>query len=166
MLVRCRIDDDLRVVFLKDFAQRRLVGDGTDLDLKVKGVAVCNLQFLLHIVGTVLVDIQNDDLPGAHFCQLTAKLRTDGTATTRDKHHLVAVISTGLFVRNFDLLTEQQFFDIELTQITLLSCGLHYRVVVDFHLITGIDVPGIQLTFLFIAEVLDGEHHFLHLMLA
>ena len=119
VLVRGGVDDDLRVIALKNAHQGRLLRDGADLDLKVQLAVIRGQEFLLHVVRAVFINIENDNLFWFHLGQLPAELGADGAAAARDENDLIAVIRAGLFVRDMDRLAEQQIFYIELTQMAL-----------------------------------------------
>ena len=163
--MRCRVDNNLRAVFIKHTRQCFFVGNGTDLDLQVDFVPVGDFQLLLNIVSAIFVDVQNDNLPGGHLRQLSAQLRADGTAAAGDQNDLVPVIGVGLIVEDRNRFAKQQLLNVKVPEIPLFSCGLHHGIVVDLDLIARLGIGGEEDAFFLVRQIGDGEHHLLHLML-
>ena len=98
VLVRGGVNDDLRVIALKNARQGGLLRDGADLDLKVQLAVIRGQEFLLHVVRAVFINIEDDNLLRAHLGQLPTELGANRAAAARDENDLVPIIRAGLFV--------------------------------------------------------------------
>ncbi len=115
MLVRSRVVNDLRPVFLEYLAHAQRIAHGSDQHDQIE-VWMLDLEFLLDVVGIVLVDIDNDQLPYAVVRQLPAKLASDRTAAARDKHNLARDIAHDRVKVDLYGLAPEQILNIYVTQ--------------------------------------------------
>ena len=88
MLVGRRMEHDVRAIHLKQAVNFFLISHGGDLHPQVQPIAPYTPQLLLDIISIVLVNIQNDELLGLIFGDLTAKLAADGAAASGHKNGL------------------------------------------------------------------------------
>lgn len=109
MLVGRYIDDDLGIVSGKYPLQSVLIRNGAEFDLQIQAIAIGNFKLLLHIVGTVFVDVKDDNLLGVHLGQLSTKLRTNGVTAASNQHQLVPVIGIGFLFGHGNGFTDEQF---------------------------------------------------------
>ena len=165
MLMGCRVDDDLGAILIEYPLQRLFMGDGADFNLQIQCIAVGNLQLLLHIVGTVLVDVQDDDLLRAHLRKLPAELRADGATAAGDEDHLALVIGIGPLIGHHQGLPEEELLGIEFTEVTLRTCRIDSGEVIDLQLVAGFLVIVIQLLLPIHVNGVDGEDDFLYAVL-
>ena len=166
VLVRRGIDHYLGFVGFEYSFECFYVGDRADLDLGLQIAAVFDPQFLLHVVGTVLVDVQDYQLVGVHLGQLTADLASDASAAARDQDRLSLVVFLGSVVHNELLASEQQLLHAEVSEPDLGSeIGVeHLGRVVDTHLAAGALVGLIQLLPLLVVQT-RRENHLLHVQI-
>ena len=131
VLVRRRMNDNLRTIPIKNSFQCRTVTYRKDFNTNIEIIFVCNLQFLLNIVHAVFIDVKKYELLRKHLRHLPAELTADTSSTARDQDYLVTVISSRLFVRHHDRLTEKQFFHVEFSKVALgFTRLLHGRVII------------------------------------
>ena len=88
MLVGRRMEHDVGAIHPKQAVNFFLISHGGDLHPQVQPIAPYTPQLLLDIISVVLVNIQNDELLGLIFGDLTAKLAADGTAAAGHQHGL------------------------------------------------------------------------------
>ena len=88
MLVGRRMEHDVRAIHLKQAVNFFLISHGGDLHPQVQPIAPYTPQLLLDIISIVFVNIQNDELLGLIFGDLTAKLAADGTAAAGHQNGL------------------------------------------------------------------------------
>ena len=74
MLMSSCVDYDIRPISLKDSCEAFLVGNRDDLYREIKFIAILHLQFLLNVIGRVLVDIENDQFLRIHSGYLPTEL--------------------------------------------------------------------------------------------
>ena len=106
VFVRGCIDNDLWMISLKYFFKCFSVGDRTYFNLQIQTVSICYLQFLLNIICSVFIDIQNNDLFRIHFCQLSAEFWANGTAATCDQNNFSSIIFVCVLIRNSQWFSE------------------------------------------------------------
>ena len=144
MLVRRGVDDNLRMVFPENPLQRLHVGDGANFNPQIQPVAIEDFQLLLHIVGAILVNIEDDDLPRLHLCQLPAQLRADGPAAAGDENHLATVIRLCFFIHDHPRLAEQKLLNVEVAHGALAARRLHGRIIIHLDFAAGLAVALIE----------------------
>jgi len=69
------------------------------------------LELKLDIVSIVFINIKNDELLWTVLCNLAAKLRTDGTATTCNKNDLALKLSSNILLVKADWITSKDILD-------------------------------------------------------
>ena len=117
MLVCGGVEDDLRMIFLKQVAHLALVGDGRDLDVEVDLVAVVALHLLLYLVRAIFVDIEDDDTARIVLCDLSDQLASDRAASARDQTHFVLDIALYALVVERDLLSAEKVADVDVARL-------------------------------------------------
>ena len=88
VLMGRRMEHHLGTVIVKELVNPLLFPDGGNLHPEVQGVAVFPQQLLLDVIGIVLVNVQDNQLPGVMPGNLPAQLAADGAAAAGDQHHL------------------------------------------------------------------------------
>ena len=129
----------------------------------MQGVFVFDSQFLLDVVGTVLVDIQDYELFGLHLGKLSAELASYASAAARNQDGLVLVVGLGSVVHDELLASKQQFLNAEVPESglgTQVGVG-HLGAVVDANLAACTFVEGIEFLALLVVQA-GGEDHFLN----
>ena len=99
MLVRSRVEDNVRMELLKHLFVPVQISDRAYANLNINTVTVFCFEFVLKLKGTVFIYIKNNDRFRLVPCTLLTKLRTDGAAATRDKYSLADEIFANLFVK-------------------------------------------------------------------
>ena len=74
MLMRRRVENDLRAVFFKDLVEALPVTDGRDLDGKREIVTVAVEQVVLQLIGGIFRDVEQHEPRGPVACDLAAQL--------------------------------------------------------------------------------------------
>ena len=163
MLVRGRVQHDVRLVARKDLVKRRRVADRDDLHLHVQRHAVGDAQLLLNVVRAVLVLVQNHELFGLHLGDLAAQLAADRAAAARDEHRLPAVIRGGALIGELHRLAEEQLLNVKLAQAALsVFYRLRQRIVVHLELAARLLVLVVELLFALRPHLGQREHDLLH----
>ena len=94
----------------------------------------------MDFIGIIFINIKDNKLLGFAFCNLTAKLTTNRTATTRDENRLTRIILQTLFFGNINGFAEQEVFDLEFTNRGLrktVAVGVANRQVINLDLTTA-----------------------------
>ena len=141
------MEHNLRTQLPENMIQPIHVPDGSDNNLQVELVAVLADQLLLHIVGIVLVDIQDRQLFRVQGGNLAAQLGADGSAAAGDQHGLPGIKRLGLGVLHLNDIPEQKILNTEITQ-SAPGCGFFLRtggVVIQFYSAAGISVTLVYL---------------------
>ena len=110
MLVGCGVIDDLRPVFLKHTEYAPAVPDGPDQCNQVK-IRIPFLQLHLNIIGVVLIDIENDELPRTVRRNLPAQFAPDGSAASGNHNGLAGNEGKDLLHIGADRLPAEQVLD-------------------------------------------------------
>ena len=113
MLMRRGVVDDLRAVGIKDLEHPPAVPHGPDEHYKVQ-VRIPLSQLQLDIVGVVLVDVEDDQLPGRMCRDLSAQLAADGAASSGDQDRLAVDKVIDLVHVRPDRFSPEQVFDRDL----------------------------------------------------
>ena len=162
VLVGCSVNHNLGMIRFKYSLQSRLIRDGQNLNLDRHFSTVGDAKFLLHIIGAVLIDIQQDQLLGLHLSQLTAQLRADRATAASDQNDLTPIILRGSCIVDYNGLAEQQLLDVEVAQMASASGGLHSGEVVDLDLIARGLVIFVETLFPLVVGTRQREYHFLY----
>ena len=115
------------MVGLKYFVQTLFVADGTDQCNDGRFGAVFIAQLGFQLIGTVFVNVKDQQASGLVTHDLTAKLAADGTASAGDQNDLVVKILGNLGVVQLNLIAGQEVGGVQLTE-----AGGH-RVAVFIH---------------------------------
>ena len=116
VLMRRRIEYDLRPVLCKDVLHFAAVTNAADEDKQIEARYIAQ-QFLLNIVCVVLVDIEDDELFGFMGRDLTAELAPDGAASARHQHHTPLDGLQDLPQIDFHLLAAEKIGDLHGTHL-------------------------------------------------
>ena len=70
----CSVENNLRMVLLKDLGNRRKMRNGADIDLNISALITSGLDdVVIQLVGSVLVNVEQHDLRRLCRKQLTHK---------------------------------------------------------------------------------------------
>ena len=89
MLMGCCVVDYIRPVCRKKAGQTAAIPHGTNQNLQIQ-LRIIFLQFLLNVVGIVLINVKDNQLLGVVGCNLPAQLAADGSTATGDQNGLAA----------------------------------------------------------------------------
>ena len=117
MLMRRRVEHDLRMIFGKDAVHFRVVAHRRDQGNEIQAVAVLDIQLLLDVVGVILIDIHDDDLFGAVLSDLAHQLGADGTAAARNHTDLAVDKITDLLLVEGDRRSAEQILDLDVLDL-------------------------------------------------
>ena len=95
MLVGSRMVFDVRAVRLKLRLNPVGIPDRTDENRQIQ-LRKRPLQLLLQIIGIILINVEDNQLPGLVACNLAAQLASDGSTSSGYKDDLVLYISHNL----------------------------------------------------------------------
>ena len=87
---------NIRAVRLKHRLNPVGIPDRTDENCQVQ-IRERPLQLLLQIIGIILINVEDNQLPGLVTCNLAAQLASDGSASSGYKDDLVLYISCLLY---------------------------------------------------------------------
>jgi len=112
VLVGCSVENNLRMVLLKDLGNRWEMRNGTDIDLNISALITSGLNdVVIQLVGSVLVNVEQHDLRRLCRKQLTYKLGTNRSATARNQNALASNVTHLIQIKRF-LLTGKQIADL------------------------------------------------------
>lgn len=117
MLVGGRMEDDRRLVLLHHGFETHDIPDRTDQDLEVETWAILAEQFLLQLVGIVLIDVEDDQAARFERQDLAAELRTDRAAAAGDHDHLVFQVTGNVHGIKDDFFAPEQILDLDFLDI-------------------------------------------------
>ena len=163
MLVGCSVDYYLRFMSFEDSFECLDVRDGADFNLEVQVVLVLDSQFLLHVVGTVLVDVQDYELSGAHLGKLAADFASYASAAAGNQDYLVPVVFLGSVIHHELLASEQKLLHAEVPESDFgaqIGVG-HMRRIIDTDLAACVLVVVVELPTFVIVHVGNSEDYFL-----
>ena len=127
MLVGRRMEHDVRAIHLKQAVNFFLISHGGDLHPQVQPIAPYTPQLLLDIISIVFVNIQNDELLGLIFGDLTAKLAADGTAAGHQNGLTLQEIRQDRRVQ-LDRLSAKQIFHLHILHRRHAHLAVHQLV--------------------------------------
>ena len=116
MLMRRRVKDHRGVVGFKHLVQPLFVPDGAHQHGHGDVPAILLLELHLELVGTVLIDIKDEQLARVEFHHLAAELTADGTAAARDQHGLAREVAGNFGGVQRDLLAGEEVRRVQLTE--------------------------------------------------
>ena len=116
MLVSCRMVDDLRMIFFKHSIDSMGISHRTDQHYQVQ-FRIIPLQFLLNVIGIVFINIKDDQLLRLMSCDLTAKLASDGTASSCDQHDFSRHIPHDTLHLSINGFSSQQILNLHIAEL-------------------------------------------------
>ena len=133
------VEHHLGVVGLKHLVQPLFVPDGADQHLDGGLAAVFALQLHLQLVGTVLVNIKDQQPGRAEPHHLAAQLAADAAAAPRHQHHLVFQVAADLLGVQGHLVPREEVRGVQLAEGVGRRAGRPHRLGVaqDLHLAVG-----------------------------
>ena len=105
MLMGRRVEHHVGLVFFEDSVHALVIAHACNERHQVQGAAVFHHHFLLDFVGIVLVNIDNDQLFGGVFCNLSYKFAADRATATRNHADLALDKVADILVVELDRFT-------------------------------------------------------------
>ena len=127
MLVGGGVEHHRRVIGFKHLIQALDVPDGPDQRHNGRIGAVLVAQLHLQLIGTVLINVKDEKLPGPVAHDLAAELAADGPAAAGDENNFIVKILGNLDIVELDLVPGKEVRGVELTQAGHhgLAAGIH-----------------------------------------
>ena len=116
MLVGRSMKDNGRMVGVKHFIQTGFVADRADQRDDGSLRAVLVFQLSLKLVGTVFIDVEDQQPARLVAHDLAAKLAADGAAAARDQHDLVMQVLRDLGIVQLDLIAGEKVGCVQFTE--------------------------------------------------
>ena len=86
------------------------------------------LQFLLNVIGIIFINIKDDQLLGLMSCDLTAKLASNGTASTGDQHYLSRHIPHDTLHLSVNGFSSQQILNLHIAELGDTDLPVHQLI--------------------------------------
>ena len=115
--MRRGVIDDLRTIVGKHLEHPSAVADGTDQGDKVQ-VRIRVLQLILDIIGVVLIDVKDDQLPRMMRRNLTTEFGTNRPAAAGYEDDLTFDVCGNLIDVVVDLLSAEKVFDTDFAELS------------------------------------------------
>ena len=127
MLVGRSVKDNGRMVGVKNFIQAGFVADRANQRDDGSLRAVLVFQLCLKLVGTVFIDVEDQQPARLVAHDLPAKFAADGAAAARDQHDLVMQIFRDLGIVQLDLIAGEKVGCVQFTE----ACCDRVAVLID-----------------------------------
>ena len=92
------------------------------------------LQLLLNVIGIIFINIKDDQLLGLMSCDLTAKLASNGTASTGDQHYLSRHIPHDTLHLSVNRFSSQQILNLHIAELGDTDLSIHQLINTRQHL--------------------------------
>lgn len=129
MLVRSRVKDYIGLILLEDFVHTEIIAYACNQCRKVQAFAVFHGKLLLNVVSVVFIDIYNNHLLRAVFCNLANEFTSDAAAASRNKANLAFDKPADIVVIELDWFTAKKIFYLNVADLPrkialITTCGV------------------------------------------